>query len=106
MSNKETMVITVFRSRLDPEHSDDYSSRAVEIAELAVQMPGYLGHKIFTAVDGERVTIVEFDSPDHQQAWATHPEHRKAMDQGRTDFYTEYDLKVANVIKHHSFPIA
>lgn len=96
-------VITVFRSRLDPNHVGDYYDRAPQIAALAVGMPGYVSHKIFTAEDGERVTIVEFDSPEHQRAWALHPEHRAAMQEGRDSYYLDYDLKVAHVVKHHRF---
>lgn len=103
MSEEISTVITVFRSRLDPEHVDAYYDRAAEIAELAVAMPGYIEHKIFTAADGERVTIVEFDNDEHQQAWARHPEHRVAMAEGRDGYYTYYDLKVADVTKHHHF---
>ncbi len=98
-----TTIVTVFRSRLNPDHVGDYVDRARQIADLATAMPGYIEHKIFTADDGERVTIVEFDTEEHQQAWARHPEHRAAMAEGRDRYYLSYDLKVAEVTKHHRF---
>ena len=43
--------------------------------ELAESMPGYVSHKDFTADDGERVTIVEFEHEEGLRAWRLNPEH-------------------------------
>ena len=32
-------------------------------------MPGYVSHNSFQSEDGENVTIVEFDSMEHMEAW-------------------------------------
>ncbi len=91
------MIITVFRSRLRDEHRDEYFEMSKRMNELATSMEGFVSVKTFVADDGERCTIVEFDSEDHQMAWARHPEHRLAQVRGRAAFYTSYDLKVATV---------
>jgi heme-degrading monooxygenase HmoA len=57
-------------------------------------MPGYISHKGFAADDGERVTIVEFESEEAQRAWATHPDHLEAQRKGRKDFYREFRVQV------------
>jgi heme-degrading monooxygenase HmoA len=98
------MVVTIFRSRLRPEAADEYASWATRMSELAEAMPGYVSRKTFVAEDGERVTIVEFESEEHQHAWSVHPEHRRAKDKGRTTFYSEYDIKVCTVERAWSFP--
>lgn len=98
------MIITVFRSRLSPDGQDDYHHLQPRMVELARSMPGFVSVKSFTADDGERVTIVEFDSEEHQRAWAEHPEHREAQRRGRLEFYADYDLKVATVTRHSRFP--
>ena len=51
------MIVTVFRSRLNPDVGEEYTEMAVRMSELAKTMPGYISHKSFTAEDGERVTI-------------------------------------------------
>ena len=91
------MIVTVFRSRLNPQAQDEYLRWAKRISELAASMPGYISHKGFVADDGERVTIVEFESEATQRAWAEHPEHREAQKLGRARFYTEYRLQVCEV---------
>jgi heme-degrading monooxygenase HmoA len=91
------MIVTVFRSRLKPDAGPAYDPLAVRMSELARTMPGYVSHKVFTADDGERVTIVEFASEETHRAWGEHPEHRAAQRQGRADFYSEYKLQVCEV---------
>ena len=98
------MILTVFRSRLRPEAQDEYSRWATRMSELARSMPGYISHKTFTAPDGERVTLAEFDTEEHMRAWSTHPEHLEAKKLGRAGFYSEYDIKVCNIVRSHVFP--
>lgn len=53
------MIVTVFRTRLNPQVEDAYGPVATRMSELARSVPGYVSHKGFVAEDGERVTIVE-----------------------------------------------
>ncbi|MEY4907878.1 MAG: hypothetical protein RL260_1596 [Pseudomonadota bacterium] len=64
------------------------------MSTLARTMPGHVSHKGFTAADGERVTIVEFDSEESMHGWATHPEHVAAKKKGRAEFYAEYSIQI------------
>ncbi len=89
------MVITLFRSRLREEHVDEFSVLASKMLALAKTMPGFLSYKSFTSEDGERCSIIEFDSPEHLRAWREHPQHRHAQQLGRERFYAEYSLCVA-----------
>lgn len=97
------MIVTVFRSRLKPEGRDAYMELAPRMSELARQMPGYRSHKSFVADDGERVTIVEFESEEAQQAWSRHAEHVQAKKQGRSTFYSEYSIQVCTVLRESRF---
>jgi len=97
------MIVTVFRSRLRSESGDEYAKWAERMSELVRAMPGYLSHKTFVADDGERVTLVEFESEEAQRAWSAHPEHSRAKVLGRESFYAEYSLQVCSVIREASF---
>jgi heme-degrading monooxygenase HmoA len=97
------MIVTVFRSRLRPENADQYSGLAGRMSELAKAMPGYISHKSFVAEDGERVTLVEFESEEAQRAWSRHAEHVDAKKKGRADLYQEYRLQVCHVVREMSF---
>ena len=74
-----------------------------KMKEIASAMPGYLGHKGFVAEDGERCTIVEFESEETHRAWAEHPGHRKAQQLGRERFYSEFSIHVCKPLKSNSF---
>lgn len=98
------MVLTVFRSRLKPEAMHEYPQWAARMNELAGSMPGYRSHKVFTAEDGERVTIIEFESEETQRAWRMQPEHVTAQHKGRDHFYSEYRLQICSVQRESVHP--
>jgi heme-degrading monooxygenase HmoA len=100
------MMVTVFRSRVRPENADEYLKMAARMKEIASAMPGYISHKGFTAEDGERCTIVEFESEETHRAWAEHPGHRKAQQLGRERFYSEFSIHVCTALKSNSFKLA
>lgn len=96
-------ILTVFRSRLEKAHETEYAVLAPKIYEVAKKMPGFLSAKTFTATDGERVTIVEFDSMENHRAWSDHPTHRTAKDLGIAKFYINYDISVCRVVHERHF---
>jgi len=98
------MIVTVFRSRVKPEAQQEYMQWASRMGAIAKQMPGYISHKGFVAEDGERVTIVEFESEEAQRAWSLHPEHLDAKKKGRKDFYIEYRVQICSVQRDTAFP--
>jgi len=89
-------VVTVFRSRLRAD-ADGYPDHAARMSALARTMPGYVEHKVFTADDGERVTLVTFEDRSSHDAWGRHPEHREAQRAGRRGYYKEYSISVGVV---------
>ena len=92
------MIVTVLRSRLKPNVEAAYGPLAAHMSELARLTPGYVSHKGFVAEDGERVTIVEFESEDALREWKLHPEHMKAKRLGFAKFYSNFRYQVCNVV--------
>ena len=96
-----TESITVFRSRLRGDVPDRYFDLAAELRAKAGELPGFVEHKVFVAEDGERLTLVTFDSAEHEAAWRADADHRAAQQEGRDDFYDEYDVAVCEVQRRH-----
>ena len=96
-------VVTIFRSRLRPEAVDEYRDVATRMETLVRDMPGFAAMKTFVCEDGERVTLVEFDSEEAQEAWKLHPEHLQAQKLGREKFYEEFSLIVCRPLRSLSF---
>jgi len=97
-------VVTVFRSRLRPEHRAAYEAYSEEIFAVARTMPGLVDIKDFTAEDGERVAIVTFADHATQEAWRRHVDHAAAQQRGRDDFYSEYSVQVCDALRVSVFP--
>jgi heme-degrading monooxygenase HmoA len=93
------MIVTIFRSRLNPGVQEEYGPMAKHMSELARTIRGYVCHKGFTAEDGERVTIVEFESEEALQEWRLHPEHAKAKRRGIQSFFSDYKFQICTVLR-------
>jgi heme-degrading monooxygenase HmoA len=98
------MIVTIFRSRLRPEHADEYAATAERIHDLATRQPGFVSIKSYTAADGERVSIVTFETWETHDAWRNHPEHREAQRLGRERYYSEFSIEVGEVERQYRFP--
>ena len=97
------MTVVVFRSRLVPDVPESYGPRAAEMLGYAQTMPGFRSFKQFSADDGERVSLIEFETEAQCRAWRDHAEHRKAQQEGRDLYYAEYQLQVCEVIRESRF---
>ena len=97
-------MLTVFRSRLREESVDEYRALAPQMETLARTMPGFVDFKAFTADDGERVSIIVFDTLEHQIAWRRHAEHVEAQRIGRDRFYASYDISVCEIVRRNTWP--
>jgi len=96
-------VVTIFRSRVRPEAAQEYGRWAERMLRLAEQMPGFRSIRSYSAPDGERVSIIEFDSASAALAWQQHPEHREAQRLGREQFYAEFDVTVCTPLRRYRF---
>jgi heme-degrading monooxygenase HmoA len=95
--------VIVFRSRLRPGVEDEYEPRARELAAIVSTMPGLLSAKDFVADDGERVAIIEFDSAEHLRHWREHPDHQRAQLEGRTRWYSSYQIQICTIERASAF---
>jgi heme-degrading monooxygenase HmoA len=97
------MIVTVFRSRRNPGVQEEYASMAKRIGELALTIPGYCSHKGFVAEDGERVTIVEFETEAVLSEWSRHSGHSQAKRRGVGNFFSEYSFQICDVIRNRAW---
>lgn len=97
------MIVTLFRSRLDPAQAEAYAAMSKTMKALVDRMPGLIAYKTFEAKDGERVTIVEFADEESHNAWRDLPAHRKAMQLGKEKFYEEYNVQVCELKRQSAF---
>lgn len=97
------MLVVVFRNRVRPGLEQEYGEHAERVYQLALEMPGLVSSKDFTAEDGERLTIVEFRSAEELEAWRAQADHLAAQERGRQHYYSEYSLQVCQELRASRF---
>ena len=93
----------IFTSRRTPE-DDGYGETANRMAELAREMPGYLGIESVRGPDGVGITVSYWASEEAIANWKRHSEHRAAQDRGKNQWYEHYELRVAKVERAYAGP--
>jgi len=96
-------VVTVFRSRLRPGVETAYREVAAEMSRLVRLTDGFIDERFYESPDGERVTIARFADLGSEQAWAQNAEHLLAQRRGRDEFYSWYDISVAEELHSHRY---
>jgi len=96
-------VITIFRSRLRPGAGPDYGELAARMLELAERQPGFVAFDHYASGEGERVSLITFDSLESQRAWRDHPEHLDAQRLGRRRFYETFSIQVCRLVEERRF---
>jgi heme-degrading monooxygenase HmoA len=99
-------VISLFRFRmrdLTPAQRQEYSSTGERLLTLASAMPGFISFRHYTSDNDEMLAVVEFASAEALAAWRDHPEHRKAQQRGRNDFYAEYEIINCAVLHRYGY---
>ena len=66
-------------------------------------MPGFRSIQDFSAADGERVVLIEFESAETLEAWRTHVGHLTAQQEGRDRFFAEYLLQICELVRESRF---
>jgi heme-degrading monooxygenase HmoA len=61
--------------------------------------PATFRTKGFVGDDGERVTIVEFESEEALHIWRIDAEHRMAKKRGMQSLFSEFRFQVCSVIR-------
>jgi heme-degrading monooxygenase HmoA len=97
------MAVIVFRNRMAPDCPEVYGARALEIYGYAEKMPGFRFIKEFVAEDGERLALIEFETEAQSRDWGRHAEHRKAQQEGRDLYYSEYSIQICEVVRESKF---
>ena len=77
------MVVVLFRSKLTEQASADYAAMATEMVARARTMAGFVDFKSFQADDGERLSVIHWESQESMRAWSTDLRHIVARRLGR-----------------------
>jgi len=91
------VIFTSLRTTLE----DGYHQMADQMAEMAQQQPGYLGHE--SAREGVGITVSYWKSLDDIRNWKQVSEHLLAQKYGREKWYTHYKTRICLVERDYGF---
>jgi heme-degrading monooxygenase HmoA len=102
--SSEPHVVCIFRSVRTGRSEQEYEEWSSRMDELVITMPGYVSHTSFRdASNRTGVTISYFRSMAELNAWKQVPAHLEAQALGRTEFYVEYEIEIAEIVRHYEW---
>ena len=93
----------VIFSSTKAEGDTGYGDMSARMMELAAQQEGYLGIEFARSPDGFGITVSYWRSQEDIAAWRRDVEHTAARDQGRAQWYSAYELRIARVERAYSW---
>ena len=91
----------IFSSQRSTQDSAGYNHAANRMVELARQQPGFLGIESVRQADGLGITISYWKTLEDIQNWKQNSEHLSAQQQGREDWYTNYQVKICKIERQY-----
>lgn len=93
----------IFASVRTAQDNEGYADAAERMAQLASKQPGYLGVDSVRGADGVGITVSYWSSEEAIAAWRRNAEHTLVRENGRKNWYGEYELRVAKVERAYGF---
>lgn len=98
--------VVIFTSTLHPEQLGDdseYAAAARRMEELASRQPGFISMESLR--QGARgLTISCWQDREAIARWRRHPEHRAAIERGRTRWYRDYEVRICRLEREYRSP--
>lgn len=98
------MVVMIFEFTVPDEQMEDYLQESADLREHLVAIDGFISVERFasTTVPGRFVAIGYFTDEDAVHRWRTLPEHRRAQSSGRSRFFIQYRLVMAETLRDYT----
>jgi heme-degrading monooxygenase HmoA len=99
------MMVVLFstKSRDDPDAVAEEEATSERMWEIVSALPGFISYKAYSGEDGERISVVRFESKEALDAWKRQPDHLLAQERGRESFYEEYWVQACETVREYRF---
>jgi len=96
----------IFEYWMDPDNqlvNDEYSSTSATLRTVLADVVGFGGVERFESCSepGKFVAIGFFDDEAAVTSWRNHPAHRRAQQLGRDRYFTDYRLRMADLVRDY-----
>lgn len=93
----------IFTSQRAAADDEGYAQAADRMLELAAAQPGFLGVEDARDANGIGITVSYWADLESIRRWRDQPEHLIAQQNGRTDWYQWFRLRVCKVEREATF---
>ena len=98
------MFAVIFRSLRSQDNDDLYAQWSERMSTAVTEVDGYLSHVSFRDPSTrEGITIAYFENEEAIRHWREFPEHLEAQQLGRENFYLNYTVQVAEIVRDYSW---
>ncbi len=97
------MIAVIFEVWPAPEHRDKYLQIAAELRPLLENIEGFISVERFQSIttEGKLLSLSFFEDEQAVMAWRQTLEHRKAQSIGRSEYFSDYRLRVCSVLRDY-----
>lgn len=96
--------VAVFTSRRATAHDAAYQATAERMPLLAEAQDGFLGMDSVRNADGLGITVSYWRDLESIAAWKAQPEHVLAQRRGASEWYAQFELRIARVERAYAGP--
>ena len=97
------MIAVIFEVWPSPEYKDRYLELAAEIKPLLESIEGFVSVERFESLttEGKLLSLSFFEDEAAVIAWRETLEHKKAQALGRSQYFSNYRLRVCSVMRDY-----
>ena len=97
------MFVVVFEVEMQDGRSQDYFDLAAALRPELEQIDGFLSVERFQSLTtaGKYLSLSFWRDEAAVKAWREHLEHREAQHRGKTDIFSRYRIRVAEVVRDY-----
>ena len=98
------MIVMIFEYWLNEDHLDDYMQQSTKLRQLINEIDGFISIERYRSESdpGKILAMGFFRDEEAVRVWRNLPEHRRAQVLGRQLFFTDYRLRMADVLRDYS----
>ena len=93
----KTYYAAIFTNQRSDSGEDLYQIMSEKMVTLASKQPGFLGLESVRDDSGLGITVSYWESRDAITAWGRQADHRIAQEHGRQEFYSWFQIRIAEV---------
>jgi heme-degrading monooxygenase HmoA len=97
------MIAVIFEVVPRPGMAQRYFDLAAELKPALARIDGFVSVERFRSLtdDGKFLSLSLWRDEEAVRAWRTHAHHRAGQQEGRTDVFADYRIRVAAVVRDY-----